>query len=272
MEGNGMHHNKMLDLITSSYSWEQVIYNIIALEGLDPWDLDLRALSTAFCGYLTKIQTLDFKVPAKYVIISSMLLRMKSDHLHFLDFFEEGNGDIDMDEQAEEQNELETSTLEINPITLPPRRMARRKVMVNELIDALRKALKTQDRRVGRKERARKQIKVKEDEISKRIAGLYSKINTILTRIKGEEIKFSSLVTDRTNKKEMTDTFLPLVYLDHDKRVACRQEEMFEEIYIKNGEKKGPFITERSDKTLKRFLEKPEKKKKSRTNKKSKNK
>ncbi len=85
-----MEENKILDFITSEYSWEQVVYKIIAWEGLDPWDLDITRLSHAFLQYINKLKRMDFKIPAKYIIISSMLLRMKSDHLQYLGDLVEG--------------------------------------------------------------------------------------------------------------------------------------------------------------------------------------
>ena len=30
---------EIVNLMTSEYSWEQIIYKIVAWEGLDPWDL-----------------------------------------------------------------------------------------------------------------------------------------------------------------------------------------------------------------------------------------
>jgi hypothetical protein len=40
-----MDEKDIMELITSEYSWEQIIYKIIAWEGMDPWNLDLSLLS-----------------------------------------------------------------------------------------------------------------------------------------------------------------------------------------------------------------------------------
>ena len=91
-----------MELITSEYSWEQIIYKVIAWEGMDPWDLDITLLSKSFMAYITKMEELDFKVPAKYIIIAAVLLRMKSDHLDFIEQLVYDEQDLDsLEEQAE---------------------------------------------------------------------------------------------------------------------------------------------------------------------------
>ena len=56
--------NDIIDLMATGHSWEQVIYKIIAWEGLDPWDLDIKELSDSFVKYIEKLKELDFKIPA----------------------------------------------------------------------------------------------------------------------------------------------------------------------------------------------------------------
>lgn len=230
--------NNIMKLITSEYSWEQIIYKIIAWEGLDPWDLNIKALSDSFMQYIAKLEQLDFKVPAKYVVIAAVLLRMKSDHLEFLEFL------TDYDAEAPEpEAELEVSDsngleedgeFHINPITVPPKRQPMRRVMVTELISALRKVLETDERRKVRVVKRRGQIEIKDNNLVNRLSFLYEKIGELLSKIKRsekKEIKFSELV-EKWDRESVLNTFLPLVYLDNDKKVECKQEKMFDEIYI----------------------------------------
>jgi len=226
--------SEILELITKEYSWEQVIYKIIAWEGIDPWDLDLKRLSESFLQYIEKLEELDFKIPAKYLIIAAVLLRMKSDHLEFLESLVYGDDAIE-----ELENEIESEVVsgeeqkfEINPITVPPRRQPTRKIVIDELISALRKALKTHERRKERRIRRRKQIDIRKDDITERIAELYRKIESLLREMKDEEIRFSSLVRE-WKRNEIVNTFLPLIHLDNDKKVNCRQEKIFDEILIR---------------------------------------
>jgi len=227
-----MVHKEMMGMITSTSSWEQVIYDVIAWEGLDPWDIDLKKLAEGFLVYVQKLEEMDFKVPAKFVMVVSTLLRMKSDHLPFLEYLE--SEEMEMDENGVSEV-MVTEEPALNPLTIPPRRMPERKIVVSELVSALRKVMGSANRRTTRKERAKSLIKIKEDMITKRISSLYDKINSILG-VRGEEVAFSTLIVDKS-KRGVTDTFLPLVFLDHSKKVNCRQEEIFDEIYVKKGER-----------------------------------
>ncbi len=242
--------DKIMGFITSDYSWEQVIYKVVAWEGLDPWNLDLVKLSDSFMDYVSKLKEMDFKVPAKYVIISAVLLRMKSDHLQYLgDLVEEtfsmdvvedeleshiesGSGD-DMDEAGIHETDGMNGFM-INPITVPPKRQPRRKIVVDDLVSALRRVLRAETRREKRIKRHREKIEVKDDNITRRISLLYHRINDILGRINKEEVEFSKLV-DRWEKQEVIETFLPLIFLDHEKKIQATQEEMFKEILVRRG-------------------------------------
>ncbi|MFQ5647788.1 MAG: segregation/condensation protein A, partial [Candidatus Aenigmatarchaeota archaeon] len=232
-----MDEKQIMQLITSEYSWEQIIYKIVAWEGLDPWDLDLKALSKAFLQYLVRMETLDFHVPAKYIIIAAVLLRMKSDHLKFLEILD--GQEMPEIETEDSGFELDTGTeqLEVTPISAPPKRFARRRVMVDELVTALRRALSSQERRDTRRIKRVGKVKIEQEDVTKRIEQLYERIEALLKRLKDEEIAFSKLVK-KWERKEVVDTFLPLIYLDSDRKVRCRQEEMFSEIFIKKREAK----------------------------------
>ncbi len=230
-----MKEKDLMKLITSEYSWEQVIYQVIAWEGLDPWDLDLKALSKAFIHYLVKLEELDFKVPAKYIIIAAVLLRMKSDNLELIDIVEGG-------EQPELEDFGEIEDLdeggvgpEVGALEVPPHRLAKRRVMVSELVSALKKALKTHEKRHEVKERLRKRVEISQEDVTKRIEILYNRINDILKEIKESEIKFSRLVK-KWEREEIVNTFLPLIFLDNARKVRCRQNEMFDEIFIRRRE------------------------------------
>ncbi len=83
-----------------------------------------------------------------------------------------------------------------------------------------------------RRRRLRSKIDIKSDDINERIQELYQKINTILARIRRREVRFSKLVGE-WKRKEVVDTFVPLVHLDNDKKVSCRQKEFFKEIWVK---------------------------------------
>ncbi len=219
---------KIVDFITSEYSWEQIIYEVIAWEGLNPWDLDLVKLSSAFMKYLRSMEELDFRIPAKYIMVACVLLKMKSDYLRA--FKEQLTGEEEQELQ-EELEALEEERFEISPLEIPPRREPVRRITITELVKALRKALNSHKRKVERKSKLRKDIEIARDNINERIKELYERINSLLTRIRRREIEFSKLV-NRWEREEVVGNFVPLIHLDQQRKVRARQEKVFKEIWI----------------------------------------
>ena len=72
---------QLINLMVSEPSWEDVIVKIVAEEGMDPWNIDIVKLADTFITYLDKMESLDLRVPARFILITAILLRMKSDVL-----------------------------------------------------------------------------------------------------------------------------------------------------------------------------------------------
>ncbi len=219
-----MKESDIMQMIISDQSWEQIIQEVITSEALDPWDLDISRLSDRFASHISKLDTMDFKVPAKYVIISAVLLRMKSDDLQLLDFGREPEADF--------EPEIASGGFErvdVSPLALPPRRVAHRKIVVEELISALRRVLATQERREVRAH-IRPNIEISDFDIEERINSLYGRISLLMGQMDGE-LKFSDVVP-KWERGHIIDTFLPLMYLDNARKLHCRQEEFFKDIFI----------------------------------------
>jgi len=221
---------KIMQFLTSEYSWEQIIYEVIAWEGLNPWDLDLAKLSCAFVRYLQGIEELDFRIPAKYIMVACVLLKMKSDYLRA--FKEQVTGKEEQELQEELEALEEKEEFEISPLNIPPRREPVRRVTVTELVQALRRALNSQKRKIERNKRLRNGVSIsREQSINERIKDLYVRINSILTRLRKKEVGFSRIV-GKWERNEIVSNFIPLVHLDQQKKVKARQGKVFEEIWI----------------------------------------
>jgi segregation and condensation protein A len=227
--------NDILELIKQENSWEQILYDVVAIEDLDPWNLDISVLSRGFTQYIADIKELDFRIPAKWVIIASMLLRMKSDCIKILKTDDEPNGDalVDIDgfDEIAEPVEGNGHKLDMDPLEAVPRRKPVRRITITELVSSLRNVFAAQTRREDRLEERRGRINISSEDITKRIENLYKRITGIMSRVKGDEIKFSQLV-ETWERNQVVDTFLPLVHLDQERMVSCRQEKIFDEIFI----------------------------------------
>ncbi|UCD03240.1 MAG: hypothetical protein JSV63_01215 [Candidatus Aenigmatarchaeota archaeon] len=239
MENNG-HEKEILDLIPGENSWEQILYQVVAMNNLDPWNLDLNVLSKGFADHIMSLEELDFRIPAKWIIIAAVLLRMKSDYIKIMKMDrepEEGEF-IDFDELEEtEIEDLGTGILEedIDPIEVTARRKPIRAITITELVSSLKRVLSSERRRVLKVRKARGKIKIKTDDIAVRIENLYNRISSMLTKMNEKKLPFSSVV-DRWEKEKVIDTFVPLIHLDNDRKIECRQKDMFDEIFIKKRE------------------------------------
>ncbi len=231
---------RIVEMMLADYSWEQVVYDLIASQGMDPWNLDLGLLSKSFLNYMKKIQELDFRIPAKYIIISSVILRMKSDSMRLLDMPSDEDGQIiDSGEELLDGQKESPINFNLGLFSLQERRRPARQVMVTDLISSLRKVLNSQERKQMEMEVARSKITINTDRVIDRINRVFGKISSLLTKMKKEEeIQFSKIV-DKWDRKEVVEHFLPIVYLDNQKKIQCRQEDFFEEIYIKKHDQRN---------------------------------
>ena len=110
-------------------SWKDMLYEIIST--LDPWDVNIIELASRYSKKVDEMQKMDFHIPANVMLVSSILLRMKADVLHFSDL-EEGEEEYDYDcadyaEYGPEFDENLDMDFEI-PIVLKPKRVQKRKV------------------------------------------------------------------------------------------------------------------------------------------------
>lgn len=200
----------------------------MSIENLNPWDIDLIKLTDSFLNFIQKIQELDFRIPAKIVFVAAVLLRLKAD---YLSLFEE-------EESAEEIAKTQPFVdLGIDPnlvqLGLPIKRIPKRQVTLEELIDALRKALAVRERKIERRRiwRARLQAQITEEDITKKINHIMNEIDELMQKLKTNKLKFSQIVED-WNRDQIIDHFVPLLHLEQDEKIVTEQEEFFKDIFI----------------------------------------
>ena len=207
--------------MTPSKQEEGLIRDIIIDEGLDPWDIDIIKLATRFKQIVDKV---DIATAGKFVLVSSILLSMKSERI--------------FQEEEEEIDEIILPILNKREIQLKPRIPAARKrpITLNELISALKKAVEIKERRESRKkEKVKEEVKektfeVKKVKIGELIQGLYDKLTHLFRKF--DVVPFSKLVPS-WNRHDIVWTFLPLIHLSAKHKVKLNQEEDFGEIYVK---------------------------------------
>ena len=220
---------QLIDLVVSEPSWENVIVKIIAEEAMDPWSVDITKLADVFLVYLQKMETIDLRIPARFILIAAILLRMKSDILV------EREQKILIPESDKEPNETLRLLAELPALKPPIKRIPVKNVSLNELLTALKKAYEIKERRVERRRRIRRDVEfaipiVEEEDITERINKLLSNIQEALVEI--DNIEFSRLV-NKWGRKEIVESLIPLLHLSQEGRIDLIQKELFKEILVR---------------------------------------
>ncbi len=224
-------------LFVEKLSWQQIIYDLIRTEQLDPWDIDIVLLTNKFLEKVRQLEEANFFISSQVLLAASLLLRYKSDIL--LDQYIPSLDAILFGKKKEEKK-YNQERIELNEEV--PGLMLRtpiprfKKVTLEELMNALGKAIKTENRRI------RKVILTKQQEMETALAlpkhriNLKDKIKEVYSKIKSEfddrddKLAFSSL----SNKvsEEKIATFIPLLHLDSQHKVWLEQNGHLEEIWI----------------------------------------
>ena len=230
--------NQFYDLITGDdVSWQEIIYDLIKTEQLDPWDINLSILAEKYMERIRQLEEENFFVSSKVLLACALLLRLKSEMLanKFIQELDEAlYGRKDDKKYVLERINIDSDEL---PILVPRTPMPRfKKVTLQELISALNNAMETENRRI------KKEIKVRQAERSALVVmpridkiPLKDRIISIFTRIKGHvnpqrvRMSFSELAPSR---EEKLSSFVPVLHLSNQDRVYLEQEKHFDEIFM----------------------------------------
>lgn len=224
-------------LFGEKLSWQAIIYDLINTEQLDPWDIDLSLLAGKYLEKIRGLEEANLFVSSKVLFAASLLLRIKTEillneYIPSLDAILFGEKEIRKYEQ--ERIELDEEIPGLVPRTPLPRF---RKVTLKELMSALGKAVKTENRRIEKVVIAKQRevemgifIPKARINIGDKIKDIYSKLKGIFS-LREEKIAFSELAKDHNNGDKV-GAFVPLLHLDNQHKVFLEQEGHLDEIYI----------------------------------------
>ena len=211
--------NKLIQTIVAGSDWQEVMSIIVIEEGLNPEDLDITRLADFFIVYLQKLKEFDFRVPARFVLVAAILLRMKCEILLEEEAVKEIRGE-----------EIPPLNIENVPQLLPPiERRPTRNVTLTELMEALNKAIEFKERKEDKHLRMRRAVEnliQPEEDIELRIKDVF---DNVLRH--GTSMKFSDLIPAWKNR-EIVDILMPLLYLSCRGKIELVQEEFFKDISI----------------------------------------
>lgn len=223
-------------LFGNKLSWKDILYDLINTEQLDPWDIDLSILSSKYLERIRELEEANFFVSSKVLLAASFLLRIKSEILLNRDI--QSLDDLLFGKKEEKKYHQERIDLDEDIPGLVPRTPLPRfrKVTLEELMSALGKAIKTENRRIGRVVLAKQQeletalsLPKKSINLQDHIKTIYDKLQVIFSS-REHKYPFSELAGETTESR--VATFIPLLHLDNQQKVWLEQENHFDEIWI----------------------------------------
>jgi len=238
-EKNNIKQQQIHDLLFNrEIGWQEIIYDLINTEQLDPWDINITILTEKYLEKIQKIEKEEFFISSKVLLAASLLLRIKSEIL--LNRYIKSIDEILFGKKQEKKKILERIELEeeIPELILRSPIPRFKKVTLKELIESLNKAITTENRRIKKEiinknalREASFSLPKKRFSIKNKIRELYKNLFThFKENQKKKKISFTEFVGE--NKKERVISFPALLHLENQKKVWLEQETHFEEIHI----------------------------------------
>ena len=238
LPNNRINQDQVYDLITGEeLSWQEIIYDLIRTEQLDPWDINLGVLADKYLEKIRLFEEENFFVSSKVLLACALLLRLKAELL--VNRYIQDLNDILYGRKEEKRYELQRIELEDGelPILVPKTPLARaRKISLEELMSALNNAIETENRRIRKEikqiqaEKSALVVLPKVDRINlkDRIKEIYLRIRSNINETK-VNMTFSELAPTR---EEKLSAFLPILHLSNQDKLYLDQPTHFEEVYL----------------------------------------
>ncbi len=223
--------------------WKDTLYEILST--MDPWNVDIVKLAKEYSAKIEDLKDLNFKIPANALIVCAVLLRMKADVLMNEENKEEDYADMNMDEDAYYDSEHESrDKLNLGDLSLISKRVLKRKISADELMNAINEVLKTEKSEVNERKNKKKTIErptieiTPSADIKKSIDEIYKEIINFLNNNEninknGENnnekfVKFSQI----SDKEKFVRNFISLLFLSDEGKILLKQDELYGEIFI----------------------------------------
>lgn len=234
-------------------SWKTILFDLVKTEQMNPWDIDISVLASSYLNTIKQMKQLDLRISGKVLLAAAYLLKLKSIRLlgHDVDeldrlfaqtaeqendsFFSEFSNELfNLDQKMEDRPQL-------IPRTPQPRT---RKISIYDLAEALQKAMEVKQRKVLRDFPAfEMEIPKRKVDITQIIRDVYSKIKTFFLKNEKQKLTFTQLLPS-DSKEDKVYTFIPLLHLDHQRKIDLWQHEHFGEIEIEMYKYRPPVDAE----------------------------
>lgn len=219
-------------------SWKNILYDLVESEKMDPWDINISLLTKKYIQVIKEMKDHDLRISGKIILAAAILLKIKSTHLiendiSRLDRMLQQDSDIESIETELEDAIDGNYRKEKEKYPLIPRnpQARNRKVSINDLVKALQHALETKKKILAKIKPIKFMIPPRKVDIMEVIRDVYQKLQ-YYTEKDGGSITFSRLLPPRAGREEKVFTFIPLLHLETQHKLAMAQEKPFEEINV----------------------------------------
>jgi segregation and condensation protein A len=235
---------KIFDLILNQddVTWKSIIYDLVKTEQMDPWDINITLLTKKYVEIIKKLKETDLKISGKVLLAAAVLLKIKSHKLlnedigeldRLIALTEETEGDDFFSEFTEELFTKDQRSLEQKYQLIPRQPQPRtRKVSVYDLVDALQKAMETKKRKLVRQRPLKFVLPKRKFDIVETVRDVYARVKLFFQTNQEKTLTFSQLLPSSAQKQDKVYTFIPLLHLEHQRKVHTNQPKHFGEIFI----------------------------------------
>ena len=222
-------HDRLLGIVDYP-DWKTMLTDIVKSSNMDPWDIDVTALSASYMEKINAMQKLDFHVPANAVLCSSILIRFKSDawSLYPQEEFED-----QLEEDSGWEYIIEGKRV---PELDPARRVVRRRITIDDLIKAVETVMEKERKRAMRQ---RQRLEVPQElvnialedteDFEELVKGVYERV---LANADSKRIALFSQIVGGKTRMDTILTLLPLLHLVARGELGINQDKAFGEIFI----------------------------------------
>lgn len=231
-------------LFSREIGWQEIIYDLINTEQLDPWNINITILTDKYLERIRSLEEADFFVSSKVLLAAAFLLRIKSEIL-LNKYIKSIDEILFADKNASSKVSFETNPVfsidleEEIPELIPKSPMPRfKRVTLQELMESLNKAIITENRRIKKEIVNKNALREAEISLPKKKFSIKDKIRelyeSLLKHFKENEHKTKVSFTDfiGTDKENRVASFSPLLHLDHQKKIWLEQGQPFDDFHI----------------------------------------
>lgn len=225
--------------IAQRHDWREVLKDIVKKEDMDPWDIDVSKLVEEFIQTIREATKMEYRIPANAILASSILLRKKSDSWILREGDEQQDSIWDDIPITPDQIPLPREKI---PEPTPKKRVTKRKVSLDELIEAVDDVITQEKNKARRKakenrtpvqniipKRMLEMAKADGEDFEERIKEVREKIHSVMDN---ENLtRFTEIVEENT-RAEIINTILPVLHLANKGDISIWQEEIFGDIFI----------------------------------------